>query len=95
MGGHFLWTGKQNLSTNYVAFTKPLIMETRKVVRQYAFLWMSTLNCPEYCNAVKKFIENEEYNINYWLYDEPDSNTLDAKTLVLKIMHQEMITNMA
>ena len=51
-------------------------------------LWNSNRNCPEYLNEVKKMLENEEANAEYWLQPE-------TKTKMLKIVEMELITKMA
>jgi hypothetical protein len=51
-------------------------------------LWNSNRNCPEYLNEVRKMLENEEANAEYWLQPE-------TKTKMLKIVEMELITKMA
>ena len=51
-------------------------------------LWNSNRNCPEYLGEVKKMLENEEANADYWLQPE-------TKTKMLKIVENELITKMA
>lgn len=51
-------------------------------------LWNSNRNCPEYLTEVKKMLENEEANAEYWLQPE-------TKTKMLKIVEMELITKMA
>ena len=51
-------------------------------------LWNSNRNCPEYLMEVKKMLENEEANAEYWLQPE-------TKTKMLKIVEMELITKMA
>jgi len=62
---------------------------------------MSSKNCPEYCDAVIKFIANEEQNADYWLRFEAEivaegkATGLDTKTTLMKIVIEEMVTKMA
>ena len=51
-------------------------------------LWNSNRNCPEYLGEVRKMLENEESNAEYWLQPE-------TKTKMLKIVEMELITKMA
>ena len=50
---------------------------------------MNELNCPEYCNAVTKYITNEEMNADIWI------DFASTKPTLIKTVVMSMITNVA
>ena len=65
--GIFLWQGDRNLSIYDDHFERDFLTSTQKESQQSAMLWNSNRNCPEYLTEVKKMLENEEANAEYWL----------------------------
>lgn len=86
--GIFVWQGDRNLSVYDDHFEAEFLTSTQKESQQSAMLWNSNRNCPEYLGEVKKMLENEEANAEYWLQPE-------TKTKMLKIVENELITKMA
>jgi len=68
VNGRFLWEGKMNLKTYDTHFEVRFLEETQRSANNYATQWNSTLNCPEYCREVFRFIAKEEENADYWLH---------------------------
>ena len=50
---------------------------------------MNELNCTEYCNAVTKYITNEETNADIWI------DFASTKPTLIKTVVMSMITNVA
>lgn len=86
--GTFVWQGDRNLSVYDDFFEAEFLVSTQKESQQSALLWHSSRSCPEYLSEVKKMLENEEANADFWLQPE-------TKTKMLKIVENELITKMA
>lgn len=65
--GQFLWQGDRNLSIYDDHFQSDFLSATKRESQQSATIWNSNRNCPEYLSEVKKALENEEANADYWL----------------------------
>ena len=83
-----MWQGDRNLSTYDDHFQSQFLEATKREAKQSANLWNSNRNCPEYLNEVKKALENEEVNADFWLQPE-------TKKYMLTIVEKEMISTMA
>lgn len=63
--------------------------DSRESATKYATQWMNELNCPEYCNAVTKYITNEEANADIWI------DFASTKPTLIDSVVKAMITSVA
>ena len=87
--GIFTWTGKTNLQIYEKEFEARFLKDSKESATKYATQWMNELNCPEYCSAVTKYIDNEETNADIWI------DFASTKPALIKAVVKAMITNVA